>query len=396
MSTKAACPRDTEAVCLQGPAGHGRFDHVRGLTEGSQIIMRFLFTVGGSQATVFGVAPLATAARNAGHEILLAADEPLMETAEAIGLPAVSITPERMRHGQDSMTASVRLDALLDLAEGWPPDLVVGALSPVPRAVAARLKVPYVRQVWYIDAMAENDRRAEEQLRPDLERLGLTELPDPALFIDVCPPSLRSSGSADAQPMRWVPRNRQRRLEPWMYTRPHGRHRVLITSGTRTLMLDTSGSVIRKLVDQLTLAGAEVLIAAPDEAVEKFGAELGDVRIGWIPLDVVASTCDLAVHHGGATTATTLTNAGVPQLITPDNGYGKAIGEALARFGAALTVTPQQQGFEDDPAEVIAAGCREVLANPRYAQQARAVAAEIATLPTPAEVVRTLETLVAP
>ena len=38
--------------------------------------MKILFTVGGSQAAVFGVAPLAAAARNAGHEILLAADEP--------------------------------------------------------------------------------------------------------------------------------------------------------------------------------------------------------------------------------------------------------------------------------------------------------------------------------
>src|SRR5262249_36379301 len=130
---------------------------------------------------------------------------------------------------------------------------------------------------------------------------------------------LRSSHSLDAQPMRWLPRNRQRRLEPWMYTRPKGRLRVLITSGTRTLMLDTAASSIRLLVDQLALAGAEVLIAATQEAAEKFGAELGDVRIGWIPLDMVAPTCDLAVHHGGATTATTLLAAGVPQLVIPEN-----------------------------------------------------------------------------
>src|SRR5215468_9545545 len=169
--------------------------------------MKFLFTAGGSQAAVFGAAPLATAARNAGHEILLAADEPMLETAEAIGVPAVSITPERMRHGQDSMTASARLDALLDLAEDWPPDLVVGGLSHVPRLVATRLKVPYVRQVWYIGPMAEKDRIAEEELRPELERLGLAGLPEPALFIDVCPPSLRSSHTVDAQPMRWLPRN---------------------------------------------------------------------------------------------------------------------------------------------------------------------------------------------
>jgi UDP:flavonoid glycosyltransferase YjiC (YdhE family) len=354
--------------------------------------MKFLFTAGGSQATVFAVAPLATAARNAGHEILLAADEPMLETAEAIGLPAVSVTPEPIRHGQDVRTASARLEALLDLAEDWPPSLVVGGLSHVPRLLAARLNVPYVRQAWV--PMADVDRRSEEELRPEVERLGLAELPRPALFIDVCPPSLRSSHDPDAQSMRWIPRNRQRRLERWMYTRPKGRNRVLITSGTRTLMLDTGGSSMRHLVDQLVQTGAEVLIAAPDGAAEKFGAELGDVRIGWIPLDVVAPTCDLAVHHGGATTAMTFMNAAVPQLIIPDNGYGNAVAQALAAFGAASAVTPEP-GTDQDPAEVIAAGCQEILTRPRYALQARALAAEIASLPTPAEVMRRLETLAA-
>jgi hypothetical protein len=60
--------------------------------------MKFLFITGGSSASVFAIAPLATAVRNAGHEILLAANEPLMEAAEAVGVPAVSITPEPLRH----------------------------------------------------------------------------------------------------------------------------------------------------------------------------------------------------------------------------------------------------------------------------------------------------------
>ena len=180
-----------------------------------------------------------------------------------------------------------------------------------------------------------------------------------------------------------------------MYTRPEGRLRVLVTSGTRTLMLDTAGGSIRHLVDQLALAGAEVLIAAPEEAAEKFGAELGDVHIGWIPLDMVAPTCDLAVHHGGATTATTLMAAGVPQLVIPDNGYGKAVGLAMSGFGAGLTLMPQQLEPDQDPGEAIAAGCREILSNPQYAQQAQALATEIASLPRPCEVLHTLETLAA-
>ena len=325
-------------------------------------------------------------------EILLAADEPLLDTAEAIGIPAVAITAETIRHGESVRTATARLDALLDLAGDWPPDVVVGGLSYVPGLLAARLGVRYVRQAWEVAPRAGNGRRAEEELRPELDRLGLAGLPDPALSIDVCPPSLRPPDAPAAQPMRWIPRNRQCRLEPWMYTRPKGRRRVLITSGTRTLMLRTPGSSVRHLVDQLAMTGAEVLIAAPEGAAEKFGAELGDVRVGWIPLDVVAPTCDLAVHHGGATTATTVINAGVPSLITPDNGYGRSVAQAVSGFGAALMVEP---GPDQDAVAVIAAGCLEVLSSPRYAERARALAAEIATLPTPSEVLRTLETLAA-
>jgi glycosyltransferase len=343
--------------------------------------MKFLFTAGGSQATVYSVAPLATAARNAGHEILLAADEPLVEAAEAIAVPAVSIPAV-------GGMASARVDALLDLAEDWPPDLVVGGLTYLPGLIAARLEVPYVRQVWDIGP----SKRAGEGLQPELERLGLAGFPDPDLLIDTCPPSLRPPLNPTAQPMRCIPRNPQRRLEPWMYTRPKGRPRVLITSGTRTSIF--SGGSLRELTDQLIMLGAEVLIAAPEKAAEELGAELGDVRIGWIPLDVVATTCDLAVHHGGAATALTFMTAGVPQLIMPQNGYAERIAQAVSSSGAALTLNLQQQEPDQDPAEAIAARCREILSTPRYTQQAQALAKEIATLPMPSEIVHMIEALV--
>lgn len=356
--------------------------------------MKVLFTVGGSRASVFGAAPLATAARNAGHEILLAADEPMLDAATAIGLPAVSVSPEPIRYGRDVTMASARLDALLDLAEDWAPDLVVGDLSYVAGLLATRLKVPYVRQSWIPEA--DMDRRAEEELRPELERMGLPGLPVPDLFIDVCPPSLRPPNAPHSHSMRWIPGYRQRPLEPWMYTRPKGRQRVLITSGTRTLTLGIRGSSMRYLLDDLALAGAEVLIAAPESAAEQFDTDLGDVRIGWIPVDVVASTCDLAVHHGGATTAMTVTNAGVPQLIIPDSGCGTAVAQALSGFGAAVMVEQLQDAPGYDPGEVIASNCLEILSTPRYTERAWALATEIGTLPTPCEVVHTLETLTAP
>jgi glycosyltransferase len=381
--------------------------------------MKFLFITTGSQVTVYAVAPFATAARNAGHEILLAANEPLMQYAEAIEVPAVSITPEPIRHflmagrSEDGRTAprdlqeeildfgrgfakmaSAELGPLLDLAEDWPPDVIVGgSMSYAAGLLAASLEVPYVRQIEYLRVPTMGvDPVAEEGLRPELERLGLAGFPDPDLLIDACPPSLRPPLSPTAQPMRWIPRNPQRRLEPWMYTRPKGRPRVLITSGTHFRML--SGGSLRHLTDQLTLLGAEVLIAAPEKAAEELGAELGDVRIGWIPLDVVAPTCDLVVHHGGAATALTFMTAEVPQLIMPQNGYAERIAQAVSSSGAALTLNLQEQEPDQDPAEAIAAGCREILSTPRYTQQAQALAKEIAKLPMPSEIVHMIEALV--
>ena len=300
--------------------------------------------------------------------------------------------------------ACAEMEALLDLARDWPPDLVVGgSMSYAAGLLATRLNVPYVRQAEYLKIpLAELDPVADEELEPELKRLGLAGLPDPVLLIDVTPPSLLSSPVPGMQPMRWIPRNHQRRLESWMFTRPEGRPRVLITSGSRGLMFRTPGWSIPNLAEQLVLAGAEVLIAAPSGAAEKFSQELGDFRMGWIPLDVVAPTCDLAVHHGGATTTMTVMTAGVPQLIIPENPpdipenlHRQAVARSLSGFGAGLAVLPREQAPDQDPAEVIAAGCRDILTTPRYAQQAGVLADEIAALPTPAEVMHTLETIAA-
>lgn len=188
-----------------------------------------------------------------------------------------------------------------------------------------------------------------------------------------------------------------------MYTRPKGRRRVLITSGFRSLMFRTPGWSMPLLVDQLSQAGAEVLIAASPGAAERFGAELGDARVGWIPVDVVAATCDLAVHHGGGTTTTTFMTNGVPQLVIPENPpefpynyHRNAIAQALSGYGAGLTLNPQQEKPDQNPGEVIAAACRELLDNPHYTQRAESLAAEIASLPAPPDVVHMLEKLSVP
>jgi len=384
--------------------------------------MKFLFIAGGSSATVFTVAPLATALRNAGHEVLVAANEPLTHTAAGIGLASVSIVSEPVfqfmrfdrsgaaveppRDPRENMLhtgrafgrmAAAALDALWELAGDWRPDLVVGgSMTYAAGLLAAHLGVPFVRQDWDVVPTTGADPGAEEELQPELKRLGLAGLPVPALSIDVCPPSLRPclppSPDRQAQLMHWIPGNGQRPLERWMYTRPGDRRRVVITTGTRALAFQSADG-LRNLVERLARTGAEVLIAAPDQVTEKFGAEPGGVRIGWLPLDVVVPTCDLLVHHGGGVTALTAMNAGVPQLIVPEASYMEIVAQALSDFGAGLAVPPQEQGADREPTDAIVAGCREILADPGYTRRARVLSQEMATLPTPSDVAHTLELL---
>ncbi|ABP54664.1 glycosyltransferase [Salinispora tropica] len=369
--------------------------------------MRFLFLTTGSHVTVYAIAALAHAVRNAGHDVLVATNEPLIDAVETVGLPGVSITSESIRHflatvdSADEMVvtgrglgrmASATLVRLGELAQDWAPDVIVGSsMSYAAGLLAATQGIPFVRHIEYLQIpMAEIDPVAEEELTPELTRRGLGGLPEPDLLIDVSPPSLRSPPAAGVHPMRYVATNPQRRLQRWAYTRPQGRPRVLITSGTHHRML--AGHSLRRLAEQLTAVDAEVVIAAPTRVAEEFGSTADDIRIGWVPLDTVAPTCDLAVHHGGATTTMAIIAAGVPQVITPPNTHTRAIADALSDFGAAATIRASDQADHELP-DVLATSSRELLADSRYTRQAQALAAELATLPTPADIVRTMETL---
>ncbi|UQX05454.1 nucleotide disphospho-sugar-binding domain-containing protein [Streptomyces sp. RerS4] len=374
--------------------------------------MKILFVASGSPATVFALAPLATAARNAGHEVFMGAVEDMVPYIASAGLPALSIVSSAIRKYATTdrdgnpvslpktpeeeldfaghwfgRIAAASMEGLRGVVAHWRPDLVVGgSMSFAAALIAAELGVPYVRQAWDTGDAWRTDPAASDELRPELAELGLDRLPDPDLFIDICPPSLRPADAPAAQMMRWVPANGQRALEPWMYTRPD-RPRVLVTSGSRMVSAKNTG-FLSGLARDVAALGAEPVIATLDEVAAGIRAELPGVRAGWVPLDVVVPTCDIVVHHAGGVTALTAMNAGVPQLIVPQGGNFVEAGRRISDFGAAITLDPEETG-----ADGVATACRELLDDPSYAERAGLLADEIAALPLPADVVRVLEDL---
>jgi UDP:flavonoid glycosyltransferase YjiC (YdhE family) len=375
--------------------------------------LRILFIAGGSPATVFALAPLAMSARNAGHQVFMASNEDMMPVTASIGLAGVPVTSRSVRYFMDNerapgpdddvathelsiatwfaRMAAASMDALLVLAERWRPDLVVGGtLCYAAPLLAAHVGIPFVRQAWDTADASGVHAGAEEELRPLLARLGLTGLPEADLFIDICPPSLRPPGAGPARMMRFIPANQQRRVEPWMYTRPE-RSRVCVTSGsavTRRRTYDQSYAFLRELSRSISLLDVETIVAAPEEVAVGLRPELRNVRAGWVPLDVVAPTCDLVVHHAGGVTGMTAMNAGVPQLLIPRGAAFVAPAQRVADFGAAITLPPGAQ-----TPDRIAVACRELLSDPSYRARAQVLSQEIAALPPPAELVRALEKL---
>jgi UDP:flavonoid glycosyltransferase YjiC (YdhE family) len=376
--------------------------------------MKVLFIAGGiSPASVFALAPLATAVRNAGHEILVAAFDELTPSVEAVGLPPIAVvtgqTAESIKlmdrpggridfpHSPEqelpfvgnwfARQAAVSIDGLLALSRDWRPDLVVGgSFAYAAGLIAAHLGVPHVREAWdwlHFDGV---DDYANEELRPELTALGLDRLPDPDMFLDICPPSLRHPQAKAARMIRWIPGNRQRKLERWMYARD-SRGRVCVTLGSRAAE-PPMFAYLCELVDKLTKLDVDVVFAANEASAAELRARFPQVRGGWVPLEFLAPTCDAIVHPSGGLTAMNAMAAGTPQVIFNRFDVFNDSLRLLEKQGCATVL---YRG--DDAPENAATACEKVLSDPSYARQARTLADEIATMPTPPEVIADLEEL---
>ncbi|MEU0373206.1 glycosyltransferase [Streptomyces sp. NPDC006283] len=374
--------------------------------------MRILFLAGGSPATVFALVPLACAARNAGHQVLMAATADMSGVITSAGLPAAPVTTrtmrdfmladrdgteltlptdpgERMHFGGRGFgrLAAACMPVLRDLGRDWRPDAVVGGTLAFGAALlAAELKIPYVRHAWDMGEPAAMDRGAADELAPELAALGRRTLPGPDLWIDICPPAVADPDAPAGQTMRFVPCGPQQPLERWMYTRGE-RRRVCVTAGSR-VSKDYEFDHLDALVSQVAGPDVEVVAAAPEDVAAALRERHPGLRAGWLPLDTVLHTCDLLVHSGGGQSALTALQAAVPQLVVPTMPKVLAPNQRLAAYGAARVLPAQTAG-----PEAVAAACRDMLATPSYTERARTLATELAALPGPSEILPAVEAL---
>ena len=381
--------------------------------------MRVLFCTLPGVGHVFPMISLAWALRGAGHEVLFATSGWAVQHVVKAGLPVSEVSPgadfskvfsvgdppdakggnfrERgllvarggghapeMVFERFGEAFNLMADGTAALARRWRPDLVVhGRLQATGLLAARLLDVPVVEHGLNMVREEEFSARYLPYLADGFARNGVPlELPR-RQAIHVGPPSTMI-GEGDGWFMRYVPYNAGSVIPDWLLE-PADRPRVLVTLGTVVPGLSGLGA-LAPLVESAAGADVEYVLALGDRAdLTTLGTLPGNVRaVGWVPLNAVLARCAAIVHHGGAGTTMTALAAGVPQLVMPYGADQFLNADCVSRAGIGLT---------GDSEKLDATAVDTLLADESIAARAAAVAAESAAQPTPAEIVRRLETL---
>jgi UDP:flavonoid glycosyltransferase YjiC (YdhE family) len=187
------------------------------------------------------------------------------------------------------------------------------------------------------------------------------------------PPSL--VGPREGRPVRFVPWTPERPVDEEL-TRPGARPRVLVSRSTVAspgrdrLMTDVAAAAAGTDLD--------VVLVRPDREVTRRPLPPQVRTTDWLPFPRVLPAAAGIVHHGGAGTLLTALATGVPQLVVRGAGDRRANADLVAARGA---------GIATEPGQVTAAHLERLVGDPALAADAREVAAEIAAMPAPADVV---------
>jgi UDP:flavonoid glycosyltransferase YjiC (YdhE family) len=383
--------------------------------------MRIAFVTNPALGHVLPLLPLALAARDAGHDVLVLGGTSIRDAVERVGLRHVAAGPPDLpsvlarvpeRAGLSGrrlaaatwkgafagILAPALADATLELARDWPPDLVIHEDSEQGSWIAAeRLGVPHLAfqaTAWRGTGL----RLSAEPLNALRARLRLPA--DPALerwhrhgYLGTRPRVLHNPD--DPPPPTTVPvrpvalDDVQRGVPSWVDAKPDGRRRVVVTLGT---MLPGRTDAVAGILDGL--AGLDIEVVAtvgPELDPSELGDRGPDVHVErWIPMSRVLATADALVFHAGSGTMLAALAAGVPLVLLPVAADQPENADRCVAAGVGVALPPDAR----EPADV-ARAAQTVLEDAAYRDAARRVAAEIADMPDPASLLPRLEALAA-
>jgi UDP:flavonoid glycosyltransferase YjiC (YdhE family) len=356
--------------------------------------MRILFTAAPFHGHVNTVLPLVHAARAAGHDAVLATGADLANEAARRRLDVWPVGPTNVESGMPMSlaefwdTAEERAADLVPLVEQWRPDLVVSEeLELAGPIMAARTHTRLL-----VHGLGLAAAGPAEAFAPDLVKLGrrwgapdLAEIYLGATYLSVSPPSLQPAGWSRRRLVLVRPGLGEptpgEALPPELDRLPYERT-VHLTLGT--VFHQRRPEVMRAAIAGLReLAVNLVVTVGPRVAPEVHGPQPSHVVVAQqLPHSLLLPRCDAVVSQGGAGILLGALAHGLPQLVLPQGADQFANGAAVHAAGAGLLL----DGDDVSPA-AISVTAQRLLSDQNLRVAAEAVRAEIARMPTAADVV---------
>ncbi|PRY00459.1 activator-dependent family glycosyltransferase [Allonocardiopsis opalescens] len=411
--------------------------------------LRFLLACFAWDTHFHTLVPLASALRNAGHEVRVASQPALMPAVTGAGLTGVPVgadtafvelmgeigqeiqiwasgidldDPAKGRSweyllGQQSVLVPTFYSmvndepfvaGLIEFTRRWRPDLIIWEQFTFGGAMAAAATgTPHARLLWgpdvldsmrrhFLDAAAaQPPAHREDPLREWYEWSGARhgfafseELTVGQWSIDTTPPSLRLPGELRRIGMRYIPYNGPSVPEPWLLEPPE-RPRVCLTVGVSAERTIGHGLVLSELLDEFADLDAELVATVPS-AQRGSGPVPDNVRlVDFVPLHALMPSCSAIVHHGGTGTSGTAAVYGVPQVLVGEMYDVSVRGRQITANGNGVYVHPSRAD-----ARSIRQAVEQVLTDPSYRANAERIGAEMRAQPTPNEVAAELARLV--
>jgi UDP:flavonoid glycosyltransferase YjiC (YdhE family) len=382
--------------------------------------MRILVSTTPGLGHLLPMLPLARAARDRGHEVVIAGGTSLAEVAAKAGFRHEAMGPATIGEVVDSVPelagltgrrralvtlrrvfcegiAPAMADGVADLAERWRPDVIVHEDREFGSWVAAEQHgIPHVT----VQATAWRPRTAEianDLLNLVRERHGLAR--DEGLvglygqlFLTTRPRSLRNIDAplpeltAELRPIADDRLGGNAATDEDPFPPRDGRARVAVTLGT---VNHHQVAVLRALIDGAVAAGAHVVVALGADP-----GSLGSVPAGvsvhaYVPMSVLLPNADLVGFHGGSGTMLAALAAGTSMIIVPLAADQPDNADRCLAAGVARVLTP-----DDLDAGAVESAVNAVVSDPTYRHRAREVADEVSAMPGPDAAVDRIESIV--
>ena len=381
------------------------------------VFMRILFTANPLIGHVFPLLPLMYAARDAGHEVVVATGAELIPELSSRGFSTWTVGPsfadafaDLQRASSDPEVApgaelggdaiflfarpSVRRALeLIPRAAAWRPDVVISEIAEFAgretAVVTGALPVTHGFGT-HVPESARFARIILDHLSSELGTPSRQHAFDTGLYLDPCPPSLQSDGLTGLD--SWL-------IRPGIGTSQAGQQLPQPLRGLpeRPIVYLTLGTVfndpnlVRTVLDAIEELPISILVTTgPGADPALLGPRPANVAaVEFIPQAEVLPYTSIVMSHTGSGTMLGALAAGVPQICLPRGADQFANAERVLSVGAGIRVLPDEVSPERLRDAVLT-----VLRDQTYARAARALQVEIEAMPAADEVLADLVALV--